>query len=271
MAKKQNLEKLKAMFEKNGGSGGDMKWWKPKDNGEYQIRLLPPVEDDGLFYKATAQYNLGGKYLFAPYVEGKPDPIYDYYRALWKEGTPKAIETAKEIKPRKQYLFNIVVREEKGKKTENPTKVYIYTVGQKLYEKIMHYFWDEDYGDLTDVEEGFDFKVRKEEGDLGFPNYDNSAPRNKSTPLFEEQDMIDEVLAHLYNLEEEVVYPTAEELRAELENYLQSKKETKKLLQDVENSEKSSVTTASRPSAPAVDDDESLNDFEAELLKQISN
>jgi hypothetical protein len=40
---------------------------------------------------------------------------------------------------------------------------------------------DPDYGDITDLKSGYDFKIVKEM-DGGFPKYDQSAPRPKSSP-----------------------------------------------------------------------------------------
>jgi hypothetical protein len=278
MAKKQNLDKLRQAFESSqSGSGGadGFKFWKPRDNGSYTIRFLPPFEEDGIFVKQTAQYKLGDKYIFAPYIEGKSDPIYDYYRALWKENTPQSIALARELKPRKQYLYNIVVREEKSVKPNNPTKVYIYMSGQKLYDKVMHYFWDEDYGDLTDIDEGYDFKIEKEDGSMGFPNYDNSKPRNKASALFEDKAMVDEVLGHLYNLDAEVTYNSPAELKEMLAEYLASRKETAKFLKDVDKAEKAEAAGITKAAAKAAtesdEDDDDLDDFEKKLLAQIES
>jgi len=41
---------------------------------------------------------------------------------------------------------------------------------------------DEDFGDITDIEAGHDFKIVKEM-DGQWPKYDQSAPRPKSSPL----------------------------------------------------------------------------------------
>ena len=286
MAKKQDLSKLKAAWENQqsgGGNGGGFRYWKPRDDGEYTIRFLPPHDSDGLFFKQTAQYKLGDKYFFAPYIDGEPDPIYDYYRALWKKNTPESIAIAKDLKPRKQYLYNIVVRDELGQKPENPTRVYVYMSGQKLYDKVMHYFWDEDFGDLTDIEEGFDFKIVKEPGGQGFPNYDNSRPRSKSTPLFPDQDMIDEVLGNIHDLNKEVEYKSYDELKQALTEFLASKQDTANFFDAAEHppvaptkasspARPASAAPAAKAAAPAKKpeaDDPDLDDFEKQLMAEI--
>lgn len=277
MAKKQDLSKLRQAYENQTKGGGGFKFWKPRDFGEYTIRFLPPHDPDGLFFKQTAQYKLGDKYFFAPYIEGEPDPVYEYYRALWKKDTPESKALAREIKPRKQYLYNIVVRDDNGTKAENPTKVFVYMSGQKLYDKVMHYFWDEDFGDLTDIEEGFDFKIVKEQGSSGFPSYDNSRPRTKSTPLFEEDDMIEEVLGQVHDLNKEVEYKSYDELKQALLDFLKSKQDTEDFFDDVESppeAPKSKKASApSKPAKPAESDDEDddLDDFEKKLMAEIED
>lgn len=218
---KQNMEILKKAYMKQGGKG-EFKYWKPKDNGEYVIRILPPTDGAALFYEQTAQYSINEKFINAPFIVGDEDPIYDKYKELWKEGTAEAIEMARKLKPRKQYIMNIVVREEKGVAVEEPTKVYLFSAGEKLHDKIMHYFWDADYGDLTDVEEGFDFKIVKEDGSGGFANYDNSRPRNKCSPLFDNKEMIQEALDGRYIIRDEVSYKSAGELENILKNFIKN-------------------------------------------------
>lgn len=276
MANKQDLSKLKAAWEKQSKGGGNFKFWKPRENGEYTIRFLPPHDSDGLFFKQTAQYKLGDKYFFAPYIEGNPDPVYEYYRALWKKDTAESKALAREIKPRKQYLYNIVVRDENGAKPENPTKVFVYMSGQKLYDKVMHYFWDEDFGDLTDIEEGFDFKIVKEGNPGGFPSYDNSRPRNKMTTLFEDDSMTEEVLAGVHNLNEEVEYKSYEELKQALQDFLNSKTDTESFFDNVDNApsapkgvKEAVVAKKATKTVEAADDD--LDDFEKKLLAEIED
>jgi hypothetical protein len=168
-ARKSNLDALKKAFDDNK-RGGNFKFWKPIKYGKYTVRFLPPYEPDGLFYKETAQHKIGDNYLFCPKTEGEPCPICEKYKKLWDEGSDAAIALAKEIKPRKQYLYNITVKDELGKAVDDPTKVFVYMSGKNLYDALMDYFFDEEYGDLTDVENGYDFVIDKSEGDAGFPS-----------------------------------------------------------------------------------------------------
>ena len=60
--------------------------------------------------------------------------------------------------------------------------VKILSIGVILFKKIIAAMLDEDFGDITDPENGHDFKIVKiMEGQ--WPKYDQSQPRPKSEPL----------------------------------------------------------------------------------------
>lgn len=272
LTKKSNLEALRAAYENrnNRGGGGGFKFWKPKEFGRYTIRFLPPLDPDGVFFRETAQYKLGDNYFFAPYIDGEPDPVYEYYKALYKKGTDDAIALAKEIKPRKQYLYNIVVKEELGDEAENPTQVQVYMSGKILFETIMDYFMDDDFGDLTDVEEGYDFQLIKEQGDLGFPNYKKSKPRKNPSPLFEDDDMVEEVLKSRKNLDDEIEYKSYDELKQILNNFLESKNQEENISVPAGSNNQTSSPKSEKPKKEEkAEDDDDMDEFEKQLMAEI--
>jgi hypothetical protein len=60
--------------------------------------------------------------------------------------------------------------------------VKILSIGMILFQKIVGAMIDSDFGDITDIEKGHDFKIVKHmEGQ--WPRYDQSQPRPKSSPL----------------------------------------------------------------------------------------
>jgi hypothetical protein len=61
-------------------------------------------------------------------------------------------------------------------------EVKILSIGMILFQKIVASMIDSDFGDITDIEKGHDFKIVKHmEGQ--WPRYDQSQPRPKSSPL----------------------------------------------------------------------------------------
>ena len=272
-----NLNALKEAWE-NRTKRGSFKFWKPMKYGRYTVRFLPPASPDGLFFYETAQHRIGENYYFCPKAEGDDCPICEYYKSLYDDGSDEAIALAKEIKPRKQYLYNIIIRDELGQEVENPKEIHTYMSGKTLYEALMDYFFDEDYGDLTDVENGYDFTIVKEQGDLGFPNYKKSKPRKNPSPLFDNDEEIEEVLSNISDLKNEVDYKSYQELKEALQKFIENEKSTA----DQFFTEGSTTVSAqesnapSKPSAPVKeedeeDDEDDIDEFESKLLAEIED
>lgn len=261
--RKSNLEKLKRAYETKDFTG--FKFWKPIKYGKYTVRFLPPSDNDGLFYKETKQHRIGDNYVFCPKTNNEPCPVCELYKKLYDTGTPEAIALAKEIKGRKQYLYNIVIRDEDGKAPADPKKVHVYMSGKKLFDTLVDYFFDEDYGDLTDVEKGYDFVIRKEKGDLDFPTYDNSKPRRTPSPLADTSNDINEILSNIKNLENEIDVPSYDDLKKMLDKVLSSEKSGT-------NKSINSATQAA-PIAPTkkVPNSDEIDEFEKNLLAQIED
>jgi gp32 DNA binding protein like len=275
-ARKTNLDALKKAWD-NQNQKGQYKFWKPIKNGKYVIRFLPSNESDGLFYKATAQHKIGDNYYFCPKVEGESCPICEKYKQLWDIGSDAAIALARDIKPRKQYLYNIIVKEELGKPYPNPNNVQVYMSGKKLYDKLMDYFFDNEYGDLTDVEGGYDFTLEKEDGDGGFPSYDKSKPKKNASPLADTEADIENILGGVKDLAKEVEYKSYDDLKQILDRFLTAEKSaapsTKSSGDEDEKPAKLPSSTASVAGAKPVPTEEpeaeDLNEFEKELLAEL--
>ena len=275
--RKSNLDALKAAFDRQkefGSSGGGFKFWKPIKYGDYVVRFLPPYESGGFFFKEAAQHKIGDNYYFCPKVEGDNCPICETYRSLYKDGSDAAVALAKEIKPRKQYLYNIIVRSELGEASDQ-TKVQAFMSGKILYESIMNFFFDDEYGDLTDVDNGYDFVIRKEEGDMGFPNYRNSRPKKSTSPLMPSAKDMEKILSSLKNLKNEIDYKSYEELEATLHHFIKTERvDQAKFISGLKVSEAAVSTSEAKPkkAAPKVeedDDQDDLDDLEKELLASL--
>ena len=98
----------------------------------------------------------------------------DLYYGLWKTGRKEDEDLARKIKPRARYYMNILDRASGD--------VKILSIGVILFKKIIGAMLDEDFGDITDLESGHDFKIVKEM-DGQWPKYDQSSPRPKASEL----------------------------------------------------------------------------------------
>ncbi len=147
--------------------------------GSNAVRILPWKDDEKEFYAETKIHRVPGpdgnvKNIHCRKVHGENCPMCDLYYALWKTGRKEDEDLARQIKPRARYYMNILDRESGD--------IKILSVGVILFKKIIGAMLDEDFGDITDVETGHDFKIVKEmEGQ--WPKYDQSQPRPKSSPM----------------------------------------------------------------------------------------
>jgi hypothetical protein len=144
--------------------------------GMNTVRILPGKDEDTMFYAETKIHRVPSgdgqvKNVHCRKIHGEPCPLCDSYYALWKEPN-KDEDLARQIKPRSRYYLNVVDRE--------TGDVKILSIGVILFKKIIAAMLDEDFGDITDLGSGNDFKIVKiMEGQ--WPKYDQSQPRPKSS------------------------------------------------------------------------------------------
>ena len=186
-------------------SYGDDRMWKPTvdkaGNGYAVIRFLPAVEGDDLpwakywdhfFQGPTGQW----------YVEkslttiGKDDPVSEMNSKLWNTGIEADKDLARKRKRRLHYVSNIYVVSD-PENPENEGKVFLYTYGAKIFEKIMDSmqpkFQDETPVKQFDMWKGANFKM-KIANVAGYRNYDRSEFANA-----EALNADDSVLEGIYN------------------------------------------------------------------------
>jgi hypothetical protein len=143
------------MAELNGTKKtSSVQLWKP-GVGEYRIRCLPwknnssenPFMERWFYYIGT---NAG---ILSPKQFNKPDPIDDLIKKLFSSGKPDDRLLAKKLLPKMRAYAPVIVRgqEDKG--------VMVWSFGKIVYQQLLGFFLDEDYGDILDPNEGFDLKV----------------------------------------------------------------------------------------------------------------
>jgi len=178
-----NLNELRKKYDaiqkaQSGGGGNEdfLKKFFMMEEGTSVIRVLPSTEGtEDEFYAETAIHRINDKNYHCPRVKGHDCPVCDLYYRLWKVKGPMEDEAqamARTIKPRKRYYMNVVDRRD--------GTVKILSMGMKLFGKILDCFFDEDFGDITNLGEGWDFKVVKDTQGQ-WPNYDKSGPKPKTS------------------------------------------------------------------------------------------
>lgn len=168
---KKLLDKIGSL---NLGGGG---WWKAPQ-GTSTIRILPPVGAMDYFFVEIGQHYIDdkGKPYYCPNIcsEGQLKcPICEVNEALYQAGEKDA---AAKFRAGRSFLMNVIDR-------AHPDQgVLLYAPGTTIFGFVTSAIQDPDYGDITDPDEGYDFKLeRTGEGKEG-TKY-QGRPVKRATPL----------------------------------------------------------------------------------------
>jgi len=181
-----NLDQLRKKYEQINRTKSDndtsdfLKKFLMMKEGTTVVRILPSKSEDEDFYAETAIHRIDGRNHHCPRVKGNDCPLCDLSYQLWNTKVDENQNIARQIKSSKRFYINAVERD--------TGDVKILSMGVKLFSKILDCFFDEDYGDITDVKEGHDFKIVKDiQGQ--WPNYDKSSPKPKRSPAGSAQEI----------------------------------------------------------------------------------
>jgi hypothetical protein len=135
-------------------------YWRPAI-GTHQIRIVPSVLNKNFpFQEVFFHYGFSNFPILALSNWGEQDPIVDFAKGLKETGDREDWKLGIKLEPKMRTFVPVIVRgeEEKG--------VRLWEFGKEIYKQLLSLAADEDYGDFTDVQNGFDFTVEVVEGDL---------------------------------------------------------------------------------------------------------
>tara|TARA_R100000664_G_scaffold33892_1_gene52547 strand:- start:343 stop:1098 length:756 start_codon:yes stop_codon:yes gene_type:complete len=214
-----NLEKMRAKLAALQNKGGNNNFWKPQD-GEQTIRIVPTADGDP-FKDYWFHYNLGKNngFLSPKKNFGESDPLDEFIRNLFNEGTEDSIKMAKNLMARQRFFAPVLVRGEEDK------GVRIWGFGKMAYQQLLELVLNPDYGDITDTEEGTDLTIKygKPPG-AAFPQT-TITPRRRTSPLCDDAvggpDKCAELLESIPEFETLFERKTPEEVGAMLDEWLE--------------------------------------------------
>jgi hypothetical protein len=262
---RQKVQQLNGTLKKS-----KINFWRPdtKTTGVYEfvLRVLPWPNNNGQpFVERYFYYNIGqNSGLLAPTQFGKADPMAELIDKLYASGKAEDKEVAKKLYPKMRAFAPIIVRgaEDQG--------VQVWSFGREIYQRLLELILDAEIGDITDLEEGYDLKVKitKKDG-VNWPDTKVDASR-KSSKLFTDQEKVDEALAAIPNLDEYYKLKPYAELKMLLEAWSngdtpapsgnvgtrraapEEKDELDKLTKEIAEEKKPVAKPAEKPSAKAV-------------------
>jgi hypothetical protein len=191
--------------------------WKPKP-GTQQVRIVPYIHNESNpFIELLFHYGFGGKNMLSPTTFGEADPLVEFADQLKSTGDRNDWNLSKKLTPKMRTYVPVVVR---GQESEG---VKFWGFGKTVYQELLSFFADPDYGDLTDPVNGRDitveFKTAKELGKNYPETYIRVKP--KQTPITEDKNVI-EMLKDQVDLPKMFKQYSYDELKALLEQWLET-------------------------------------------------
>ena len=186
-------------------------------NGKSQVRIVPyKFNKDIPFIELYFHYNINNKTYLSPMSFGRPDPIVEFAEKLKRTGDTDDWKAGKKMEPKLRTFVPVIVR---GKESEG---VKFWGFGKTVYQDILGYIADPDYGDITDPNTGRDIVLEVMSAEESNASYPTTTIRVKpaTTKLADSPETIQQLLdgqKEITELYQELSYA---ELKSVLENWL---------------------------------------------------
>ena len=217
--------------------------WKPKQEGKYQIRIVPSkLDKNNPFREVFLHYGFSKFPIYALTNWGEKDPIVEFASQLRKTNDKENWKLAKKIEPKMRVFAPVIVRGEEDK------GVRLWEFGKEIYMQLLGIADDEDYGDYTDINEGRDFTLEAVTGDIGGRQGLKSSIRikPKTSPLSTDKEDIKSWLSEQPDiLELQSNYKMSfDKMKETLQNWLNPEDATEEVETDEEEEEVETKSTA---------------------------
>ena len=239
---KQRLNSLQSSGQKKEKVDYSKYYWKPKQEGKYQIRIVPSViNKENPFQEVFIHYGLSKFPVYALTNWGEKDPIVEFAKQLRNSNDKENWKLAKKLDPKMRVFAPVIVRGEEDK------GVRLWEFGKEIYMALLGIAEDEDYGDFTDINEGRDFTVDAVMGDIGGRQGIKCSIRvkPKTSPLGSDKTTIKSWLTEQPSVLELQKQMSFDDLKGVLAKFLNPD------LEEEEGEDEEEVTTT--PSAPVND------------------
>jgi hypothetical protein len=220
---KQRLNSLQSSGQKKEKVDYSKYYWKPKQEGKYQIRIVPSIlNKENPFQEVFVHYGFSKFPIYALTNWSEKDPIVEFSKQLRGTTEKENWQLAKKLDPKMRVFAPVVVRGEEDK------GVRLWEFGKEIYMQLLGIAEDEDYGDFTDINDGRDFTVEAVMGDIGGRQGIKCSIRvkPKTSPLGTDKTQIKSWLSEQPNVLELQKKMTFEDLKSVLEKFLNPEAET---------------------------------------------
>jgi len=225
---KSRLSALQSSGQKKEKVDYTLTQWKPKAEGKYQIRIVPSkLDKSNPFKEVYLHYGYAKFPIYALTNWGEKDPIVEFAKQLRGTNDRENWSLAKKLDPKMRVFAPVIVRGEEDK------GVRLWEFGKEIYLQLLGLAEDEDYGDFTDISEGFDFTLEALMGDIGGRQGLKSSirPKRKTSALSEDASQIETWLEEQPDiLEMQAKFKKSfDELKTILQNFLEPEDEEEEM------------------------------------------
>lgn len=189
---KQRMLEKKTELKKKASGGGFI--LRQKEEGTLRMRIMNCGEDNEFAFELTTFW-LGMEQgeVISPATFGEPCACMEKYLELKQSSDEDDIETAKKLVPRKKYVIpQIMFKDDKGKEVDEENSERLFQIAGGTYQDIIDLYLDDDeWGDMTDPEEGYDIKITRSGKGKNDTKYTVSPCKNTSVPKAYAKKVID--------------------------------------------------------------------------------
>ena len=224
--------------------------WKPKQEGKYQIRIVPSkLDKNNPFKEVFVHYGFSKFPVYALTNWNEKDPIVEFAKQLKQTNDKENWKLAKKLEPKMRVFAPVIVRGEEDK------GVRLWEFGKEIYMQLLGIADDEDYGDYTDITDGRDFTVEAVIGDIGGRQGLKSSIRvkPKTSPLSSNKAEIEKFLNEQPDILELQRKMDFDKMKEILQNWLNPEDATDT---EAEEEEETEETPQPKSDLPWDDDDE---------------
>ena len=220
---KQRLNSLQSSGQKKEKVDYSKYYWKPKQEGKYQIRIVPSaINKENPFQEVFVHYGFSKFPIYALTNWGEKDPIVEFAKQLRNTSEKENWQLAKKLDPKMRVFAPVIVRGEEDK------GVRLWEFGKEIYMQLLGIAEDEDYGDFTDINDGRDFTVEAVTGDIGGRQGIKCSIRvkPKTSPLGTDKTQLKSWLTEQPNVLELQKKMSFDDLKSVLEKFLNPEAES---------------------------------------------
>jgi hypothetical protein len=165
-------------------------FWKPQV-GNYTIRIVPAkANKQNPFKEVYFHYGFAKGPVLALNNFGEADPIMEFAAKLRQSKDRDNWALAKKLDPKMRVFVPVIVR------GEEHLGVRLWEFGKEVYKSLLGFAADEDYGDFTDIHDGFDFKIDAVHAEVAGRKVVSCTlrPRPKASPISDDVNLINKFL-----------------------------------------------------------------------------